>query len=90
MPAVAPKLYNDFVAVTPDDFQTLSVLGMGTEWYIYVGVGGDVSLTGRSGVAVVFKNAISGTILPARAVKVNRTGTTATDLVAVKALTAVV
>ncbi len=84
MPVVTPKIYNDFFAVVPNDFVSLKDQGNAIEWYIYVGTGGHVSLTGRSGVAVAFKNVPSGTILPVKATYVNFTGTSATDLVALK------
>ena len=52
----------------------------------YIGVGGDVSLDCvTSGANVVFKNVASGQLLPVRATVVNQTGTTATDIVALKA-----
>ncbi len=89
MPVTAPQIYNDFFAIVPNDFVSLAGQGNATEWQIYVGTGGDVSVTGRSGVAVVFKNAPAGSVLPAKAVYVNATGTTAKDLVALKAKTTV-
>lgn len=50
---------------------------------IYVGFGGDISVNMKNvGTAVVLKGAVTGTILPIRAVRVNATATTATDLVA--------
>ena len=52
----------------------------------YIGVGGDVSLDLATGGAnIVFKNLASGQLLPVRATVVNQTGTTATDIVALKA-----
>ena len=52
----------------------------------YIGVGGDVSLDcATSGSNIVFKNVASGQLLPVRATVVNQTGTTATDIVALKA-----
>ena len=52
----------------------------------YIGVGGDVSLDcATSGTNIVFKNVASGQLLPVRATVVNQTGTTATDIVALKA-----
>jgi hypothetical protein len=48
---------------------------------IYVGVGGDISVQ-TAGGARIFKNAISGTIIPVNAIKVNASGTTATNLLA--------
>jgi len=52
---------------------------------LFVGVGGDVSLVPVASAAdtgVVFKNVVSGTILPIQSRRVNSTGTTATDIVA--------
>ncbi len=48
---------------------------------IYVGVGGTIVAL-INGAAVTFLNAQSGSILPIRATRVNATGTTATNLVA--------
>lgn len=48
---------------------------------IYVGVGGDISVV-VNGVTVVFKNAVTGSIIPIFCTKVNASGTTATNLVA--------
>lgn len=50
---------------------------------IYVGVAGDISVNlATTGTAVIFKNALAGSIIPIRAIKVNATGTTATNLIA--------
>jgi len=52
----------------------------------YIGVGGDISLDcATSGSNIVFKNVASGQLLPIRATVVNQTGTTATNIVALKA-----
>jgi len=52
----------------------------------FIGVGGDISLDcATSGSNIVFKNVASGQLLPIRATVVNQTGTTATDIVALKA-----
>ena len=51
----------------------------------YIGVGGDISLDcATSGTNIVFKNVASGQLLPIRATVVNQSGTTATDIVALK------
>ncbi|AOY93869.1 hypothetical protein BKK79_00055 [Cupriavidus sp. USMAA2-4] len=49
---------------------------------IRVGTGGDVVAVCGDGTAVLFKNCFSGEVLPIRALRVNATGTTAMDLVA--------
>lgn len=49
---------------------------------IYVGVGGDISVDTNGGLARIFKNAVSGSIIPCGAKRVNTTGTTATNLLA--------
>lgn len=54
---------------------------------LYIGVGGNVSVVPKGGASgagagVVFLNAPSGGILPVRGIRVNTTGTTATNLVA--------
>lgn len=49
---------------------------------IYVGGSGDVALMTLTGNAVTFKALSAGTVLPVSAVRVNNTGTTATNLVA--------
>jgi len=52
----------------------------------HIGVGGDISLDcATSGSNIVFKNVASGQLLPVRATVVNQTGTTATNIVALKA-----
>jgi hypothetical protein len=52
----------------------------------HIGVGGDISLDCvTSGTNIVFKNVASGQLFPIRATVVNQTGTTATDIVALKA-----
>ena len=52
---------------------------------LYVGVGGDVKLDlNGSGSAIVFKNLASGQLLPLVFDRVYDTGTTATNLVALK------
>jgi hypothetical protein len=49
---------------------------------IYVGVGGIINLELEDGGTVVFKGAVTGSVIPVRAVKVLSATTTATDLVA--------
>lgn len=65
--------------LTPSATQTLSEVPKA----IYVGTGGHVRLKCIDDVApVLFRNVISGTILPVRAEQVTVEGTTAADLVA--------
>jgi len=68
---------NSADAITPSD----SVDFAGPCRGIYVGVTGNIVAI-VNGTAVTFKNAVQGTILPIQATRVNSTGTTATDLVA--------
>lgn len=66
-------------AITPHDSTDLSRTTRG----IYVGGAGNVSVEMKStGTAVVFQGLAAGTILPVRATRVNATGTTATNLIA--------
>jgi len=66
-------------AITPNDSTDLP---LGICRAIYVGVGGEVSIDDLSGETVVFKNAISGSVIPVQTARVNATATTATDLIA--------
>jgi len=68
----------DAVAVVPNDSTDLSVLPRA----LFIGQTGDVSAVLAGGQSLVFRNVQAGSILPVRAVRVNATGTTATDLVA--------
>lgn len=49
--------------------------------YYYVGVGGDVSIVTPGGVTVIYKGVPTGGYVWAASVKVNTSGTTATDIV---------
>lgn len=70
-------------AITPNDSADLPMQGCRA---IYVGVGGNISiddLSGESGgESVVFVGVVTGTVLPLQPARVNATGTTATNLVA--------
>jgi hypothetical protein len=68
---------DDAVAITPSDTAYFPVCRG-----IYVGVGGDVVVVTPGDVAITFKNALAGTILPVNAQRVNATSTTATNMVA--------
>lgn len=66
-------------AVTPSDSTDLSVIPRG----LWIGVGGDVNLTGMGdSSAVVIKNVPTGSYLPIRAKRVYSTNTTATNIIA--------
>lgn len=75
-------LYDTAVAVTPHDSDDIT----GAPYKaLYVGVGGDVKVDmNDSGSAIVFKNLASGQILPIVFNQVYDTGTTATNLVALR------
>jgi len=50
-------------------------------WGIYVGVGGDVAIVTANGTVLVHKNVPAGSTIRLGSVRVNVTGTTATDMV---------
>jgi len=78
-------LYGTALAVTAVDGGSDHSLGATYEAF-YIGVGGDISLDcATSGNDIVFRNVASGQILPVRATVVNESGTTATNIVALKA-----
>lgn len=64
-------------AVTPSDSVNFTLPARG----LYIGVSGDITAV-VNGVAVLFKNCQAGSILPVVCTRVNATGTTATNLVA--------
>lgn len=67
------------VAVTPSDSDNLTDNARG----LYVGTGGDVSVEMVDvGVAIIFSSVQGGTILPIQVSRVNLTGTTASNIVA--------
>lgn len=68
-----------FRPVTPSD--TVAIKG-GPARSLYVGVTGDVVAINENNVAVTFKAVPAGAVLPVATKRVNATGTTATDLVA--------
>lgn len=49
---------------------------------LHIGTGGDVSVVSPAGNAVTYRNLPNGARLDAMGVRVNSTGTTATDIVA--------
>lgn len=66
-------------AVTPNDSTDLT---LGTCRALYVGGAGDVSIVDLGGETVVFVGALAGSVLPIQTARVNATGTTATNIVA--------
>lgn len=76
--ALADPCDNAF-AITPSDSTDFTYVSRG----IYVGVSGDIMAVMADGTAVLFKNAVAGSILPLRCSRVNSTGTSATNLVGI-------
>lgn len=68
-----------FVAITPHDTTSFTD---GICRAIYVGGAGAVVAVRKDGTAVTFAAAVAGSVLPVRAIRVNATSTTATNLVA--------
>ena len=66
-----------FTAVTPHDSTDFDRICRA----IYVGVGGDVVAVTEDASAVTFTGVPTGTILPIRAIRINSTNTTATNMV---------
>ena len=66
-------------AVTPNDGADL---GLGECRALYAGGSGDVSIVDLTGETVVFVGVLAGSILPVQTARVNATGTTASDIVA--------
>lgn len=76
MAAPADEAY----AVTPSDSVNLAVVSRG----LYVGVAGDVTVEmAKVGTTILFKGVPAGAWLPLRVSRVDATGTTATNIVAV-------
>ena len=83
--ALEKMLYGTALAVTAVDGGSDHSLGATYEAF-FIGVGGDISLDcATSGNNIVFKNVASGQLLPVKATVVNESGTTATNIVALKA-----
>ena len=66
-----------YEAVTPSDAVNFSRVCR----CIYVGGAGNVVAVRKDGTAVTFTGVLAGTFLPIRAIRVNATNTTATDMV---------
>jgi hypothetical protein len=70
----------DAFAVTPSDVTNFSAVARS----LWIGVAGDVTLiTLGSNTAVLFKNVPQGSMLPVMCIRVNATGTTATNIVGI-------
>ena len=67
----------DGFAITPNDGADLPSVTRA----IYVGSGGDVAVTMKSGASVTFTGLLAGTILPVRVSAVAATGTSASNLI---------
>lgn len=78
----SPELrhFTQVAAVTPSDSADLP---LGQCLALYIGVSGDVSLDAPSGTAVLFK-AVPVGVLNVAATRVRATGTTATNIVALR------
>ncbi len=68
----------EYEAITPSDTVNFSNRRMTRG--IYVGGTGDVVAVRADGTAVTFTGVPAGTVLPIRAIRVNSTSTTATNL----------
>lgn len=69
----------DAESITPSDTGAIaSARGL------FVGTGGDVKVDMEAGTTITFSNVISGTLLPVKAIRVYSTGTTASNIVALK------
>lgn len=66
-------------AVTPSDVDNFPISARA----VYVGGTGDASVITVGGDTVTFVGLPTGSILPVRVIRVNATGTTASDLVAI-------
>lgn len=67
-----------FAAITPHASNDMALTRA-----IYVGVGGDIAAVGADNTPVTFKSVPTGTLLPIRLRRINESGTTATDMVAI-------
>jgi hypothetical protein len=68
------------LTVTPNDSTDLS---KGYTKGIYIGTSGDLSVILRDGSTAIFKSISAGVIHPISATRINATGTTASNIVAV-------
>ena len=66
-------------AITPNDSTVLA-----TTRGLYVGGAGNVAIQAADGTTATLSGVVAGTVLPIQVVKVNATGTTATNIVALR------
>lgn len=84
-PTLAPNMIRsttsavDGETVNPSDSQDLT---KGTARALWIGSAGDVSIIGAMDTTVVFKSVPAGYLLPVQVKRVNATGTTAGNIVA--------
>lgn len=67
----------DAFSITPNDATDLQEVTRA----LYIGSGGNVTVTTKGGAQVTFAGLTSGSLLPIRAVRVHATGTTASVIV---------
>jgi hypothetical protein len=79
-PLSVPFVGRRHFVITPGD---TSASNFPTDATVFVGVGGDVALVNAPDGVAVYKNVPSGTTLPASGIRVNATGTTATNMIGV-------
>lgn len=78
--AFSPKPITYLTAVAHTKSDTVSLGAQANA--VYVGTGGTVTVLLADATTVQFTNVANGTILPIRLVRVNSTGTSASDFVA--------
>ena len=75
-----PDIYNTGAAITPHDTNDLPALTQG----VWVGGAGNVAGVLGDGRVLTFTGVLAGTLLPMAFKRINATGTTATNLVALR------
>jgi len=85
------NIYDDILTVVPSDTLNLSgntsaSEGKGGKWYaaIYVGGAGNITAVTRLGVTVVITAPPVGSIIPIAVVQIKATGTTCTNMLAMR------
>lgn len=73
-----PMFPGDAVTIVPSDTVRLT-----TNAVIYVGVGGNVTVTTAQGTKLLFTGALAGGVIPVQVIQVWATGTTATNMVGI-------